>query len=230
LLKNPKKRLNQLFALGFILWSLSMIFNGIVFAVAYRSLAKANILRDFTVICGIFSAFILFTAAIGIYFGAESLNWKIYLPIVIISTILSVFGALNDWVTIDGLGGFKTTDNLTGKICVQVISMLFVLIANIFLFLTYKSSENRQAKKRISYFVVGYATILIGVLLFILDGIFDSFFEISQFLFPTLALITWVMGPILMLIGFYAKVAPEPTSYFAKQLEKEEKTSIPQMH
>ncbi|MCG3254163.1 MAG: hypothetical protein H7648_09995, partial [Candidatus Heimdallarchaeota archaeon] len=31
--KNPKKRLNQLFCAGFIAWSLSMVFNGIVFAV-----------------------------------------------------------------------------------------------------------------------------------------------------------------------------------------------------
>jgi len=222
LLKNPGKRLNQLFAVGFLLWSFSMIFNGTIFSIAYHSLAIANALRDIAVVCGIFSGFSLFVAAIGIYFGPESLNWKIYLPTISISTILSVFGALNDWVTTDGLGGYKTTDNLAGKVCVQIISLLFVLVANVLLLLTYRASENSNAKRRIGFFVIGYSTVLMGVFLFILDGIFDLFLEISPFFFPSLALITWVTGPILMLIGFHSKSSQENKSFISKQLESKE--------
>lgn len=199
--KNPKKRLNQLFSAGFIAWSLSMVFNGIVFAVAYRSLTAANIFRDLTVVFGILSAFILFAAAYGIYFGAESLNWLLYISLIVIAGVLSGFGAVNDWVTLDGLGGFKTTDNLVGKICTQIITAVFVVAANILLILTYRSSKNPQAKKRVGYFVIGYSTIIIGLLMFVID----SFIQISPYVFPTFALIAWVMGPILMLIGFYVK-------------------------
>ena len=199
--KNPKKRLNQLFSAGFIAWSLSMVFNGIVFAVAYRSLTAANVFRDLTVVFGILSAFILFAAAYGIYFGAESLNWLLYISLIVIAGVLSGFGAVNDWVTLDGLGGFKTTDNLVGKICTQIITAVFVIAANILLLLTYRSSKNPQAKKRVGYFVIGYSTIIVGLLMFVID----SFIQISPYVFPTFALIAWVMGPILMLIGFYVK-------------------------
>ena len=199
--KNPKKRLNQLFCAGFIAWSLSMIFNGIVFAVAYRSLTAANVFRDLTVVFGVLSAFILFAAAYGIYFGAESLNWLLYISLIVIAGVLSGFGAVNDWVTLDGLGGFKTTDNLVGKICTQIITAVFVIAANILLLLTYRSSKNPQAKKRVGYFVIGYSTIIVGLLMFVID----SFIQISPYVFPTFALIAWVMGPILMLIGFYVK-------------------------
>ncbi len=199
--KNPKKRLNQLFSAGFIAWSLSMVFNGIVFAVAYRSLTAANVFRDLTVVFGVLSAFILFAAAYGIYFGAESLNWILYVSLIIIAGVLSGFGAVNDWVTLDGLGGFKTTDNLVGKICTQIITAVFVVAANILLILTYRSSKNPQAKKRVGYFVIGYSTIIIGLLMFVID----SFIQISPYVFPSFALIAWVMGPILMLIGFYVK-------------------------
>ena len=206
--KNPKKRLNQLFSAGFIAWSLSMVFNGIVFAVAYRSLTAANIFRDLTVVFGILSAFILFAAAYGIYFGAESLNWLLYISLIVIAGVLSGFGAVNDWVTLDGLGGFKTTDNLVGKICTQIITAVFVVAANVLLILTYRSSTNPQAKKRVGYFVIGYSTIIIGLLMFVID----SFIQISPYVFPTFALIAWVMGPILMLIGFYVKaVSDSPT-------------------
>ncbi|NPE09828.1 MAG: hypothetical protein GNW80_16230 [Asgard group archaeon] len=199
--KNPKKRLNQLFSAGFIAWSLSMVFNGIVFAIAYRSLTAANVFRDLTVIFGVLSAFILFAAAYGIYFGAESLNWLLYISLIVIAGVLSGFGAVNDWVTLDGLGGFKTTDNLVGKICTQIITAVFVVAANVLLILTYRSSKNPQAKKRVGYFVIGYSTIIIGLLMFVID----SFIQISPYVFPTFALIAWVMGPILMLIGFYVK-------------------------
>ncbi|MBK5114164.1 MAG: hypothetical protein KGD59_08795 [Candidatus Heimdallarchaeota archaeon] len=201
LAKNPKKRLNQLFSAGFIAWSLSMVLNGILFAVAYRSLTAANILRDFAVVFGVLSAFILFAAAYGIYFGAESLNWILYISSIIIAGVLSGFGAVNDWVTLDGLGGFKTTDNLIGKICTQIITAVFVVAANVLLILTYRSSKNPQAKKRVGFFVIGYSTIIIGLLMFVID----SFILISPYVFPTFALIAWVMGPILMLIGFYVK-------------------------
>ncbi|MHA1367544.1 MAG: hypothetical protein ACTSP5_14180 [Candidatus Heimdallarchaeota archaeon] len=184
--KNPRKRLNQLFSAGFISWSISMLFNGVNFAVVYRSLTIANIFRDLSVVFGIFSAFALIAAAIGIYFGAESVNWIVILVLVAIAGTLSGLGAANDWVTVDGLGGFKTTDNLA---------------ANVLLILTYRSSENPQAKRRIGFFIIGYSTILFGQLIFLID----NFVNISPYVFPVLALITWVTGPILMLVGFYVK-------------------------
>lgn len=221
LTKNPKKRLNQLFSAGFICWSLSMVFNGIVFAVAQKSLTIANIFRDLSVVFGILSGFILFAAAYGIYFGAESLNWILYLSLFVIAIVLSCFGALNDWVTQDGLGGYKTTDNLIGKICTQMITAIFVILANFLLILTYRASTNPKAKRRVGFFVIGYSTIIIGLLMFVID----SFIDISPYIFPTFALITWIMGPTLMLIGFYVK-AETDTSLIKINLDKQDEVQL----
>lgn len=199
--KNPKKRLNQLFSVGFIFWSLSMLMNGINFAVAYRSLTAANVFRDLSVILGIFSAITLFAAAIGIFYGPDTVNWILLVALAAIAATLSGLGAANDWVTLDGLGGFKTTDNLLGKICIQIVTAIFVISANVFLFLTYRSSKNPKAKRRVGFFVVGYSTIIIGLLMYVID----TFVNISPYVFPTLAQIAWVAGPILMLVGFYVK-------------------------
>ena len=120
-MKNPKKRLNQLFSSGFMFWSLSLIFNGLSFSIAYSSLLAANISRDFCVITGILSAITLFVAAIGIYFGVESLHWFLYLFSLIIAIVLMGIGTVNDWIIVDDLGGYKTTDNLIGKMCIQIL-------------------------------------------------------------------------------------------------------------
>jgi hypothetical protein len=209
--KNPKKILNQLFSAGFIFWSLSMLFNGITFAVAYQSLAMADFFRDLSVIFGILSGLSLFLAAYGIYFGPTSLNWIILAIFILIAAALSTGGIMNDWVTLDGLGGFKTTDNIIGKICTQIITAVFVITADILLILTFRSSKNKQAKRRVGYFVIGYSTIIFGLLLFVID----TFINISPYIFPVFALFTWVMGPILMLIGFYTKA--DADSSFAKK-------------
>ncbi|HUT81467.1 MAG TPA: hypothetical protein VMZ29_09730 [Candidatus Bathyarchaeia archaeon] len=202
LLKNPKKRLNQLFSTGFVFWSISLFFNGLNFAVAYRSLFAANICRDLAIFTGIFSAIFLFISAIGIYFGAEKLHWSLYIISLAVATVLSVFGSLNDWVVVDGLGGYKTTDNLFGKTCVQLIPAVFVIVGAILLVMTYFTLKNKSAKKRIGYFIIGFSTIIIGLLMFLID----SLVNISPYIFPTLAILTWVTGPILMLAGFYVKV------------------------
>ena len=200
--KNPKKRLNQLFSAGFISWSLSLLFNGLNFAVAYSSLIAADIFRDLCVVTGVFSSLLLFVATIGIYFGAERLNWIIYLVFGAFGIAVSIVGLLNDWVTTDGLGGFKTTDNLLGKTFTQIIPAVFVIAGAIFLVLTYFSLENKLAKKRIGYFIIGFSTIILGLLMFLVDSLVNT----SPYIFPSLAIVTWVTGPILVLVGFYVKV------------------------
>jgi len=216
LAKNPKKRLNQLFSSGFISWSLSLLFNGINFAVAYRSLTIANIFRDLGVATGILSAAILLLSAIGIYFGAESLHWILYIVLGLLSVTLISVGVLNDWVVVDGFGGFKTTDNLLGKSFVQIIPSIFVISGAILLIITYFKLENKTAKKRIGYFTVGFSTIILGLLMFLVD----SFVNTSPYLFPTLAIITWLTGPILMLAGFYIKIET------SSQMHSEQRTGL----
>lgn len=199
LIKNPKKKLNQLFSAGFLFWSFSLLFNGINFTVAYRSVFIANIFRDLCVVTGILSALILFIATIGIYYGAEKVNWIATTILTILGIVLSVFGILNDWVTEDGLGGYKTTDNWFGKTCVQIIPAIFVIAGLVMLILTYFTLENKAAKKRIGFFTLGFSTIVLGLLMFV----FDALVNVSPYIFLTLAIFSWVAGPILMLIGFY---------------------------
>ena len=201
LMKNPKKRLNQLFSAGFIFWSLSLIFNGINFAVAYKSLLAANIVRDICIIAGVIGAMTLFLATIGIYFGAEKVNWFSIAIITVIAITLAILGILNDWVTEDVIGGYKTTDNWLGKICSQIIPSLFIVVGIIFLLLTYKNSDNKAAKRRIGFFSIGFSTIILGMLMFLID----SLITVNPYIFLTIAIATWAIGPVLMLIGFYVK-------------------------
>ncbi|NHJ49403.1 MAG: hypothetical protein FK733_16555 [Asgard group archaeon] len=209
LMKNPKKRLNQLFSSGFICWSLSLFFNGITFAVAYRSMTAANIFRDLGVIIGILGVFLLLLATFGIHYGAETLRWYHILIVFAIYVPLVVLGVLNDWVTIDGLGGYKTTDNWLGKSMVQIVPTGIILIGIIMLILTYFKVENKLAKKRIGFFITGISSIITGMLMFVLDSMFSA----SDYLFPSLAIIAWVTGPILTLAGFYVKLETRPKPF-----------------
>lgn len=212
LAKNPRRRLNQLFSAGFLLWSLSMLCNGIVFTVAYRSLIAANIFRDLCVVFAAFSGVMLFIAAYGVYFGANSVNWIILVIFLVIAALQAGFGAPNDWVTIDGLGGFKTTDNLLGKILVQIVSAIFIVISDIFLFLTYRSTKIARAKQRVGYFWIGVSTIIIGLLFMVID----TFININPYIFPSLTQLAWITGPILVLIGFYVKTDETDTPSLPK--------------
>jgi hypothetical protein len=210
LLKNPKKRLNQLYASGFIFFSLSLFFQGITFAVAYRSLFIANILRDIGVITIIFGMFLLLLASFGIYFGAETIKWYHYLIAFLVFLPLTTVGVLNDWVVVDDeMGGYKTTDNWLGKSMTQIVTTALVIIAIIFLVLTYFKVENKLAKKRIGFFIIGISTIILGIFMWLLDEIFTT----SPYVFPTLAIITWIAGPILMLAGFYVKLDTRPKPF-----------------
>ncbi len=226
LMKNPKKRLNQLFSAGFTFWSLSLLFNGINFAVAYSSLLVANIFRDLCIITGILSTLLLFLSAIGIYFGAETLHWIFYVLAGVVLVVSSIFGVMNDWVVEDGLGGFKTTDNLLGKSFVQIVPAFFVIVGAIFMILTYFSLENKTAKKRIGYFIIGFSTIIIGLFMFLID----SLVEISPYLFPTLAIVTWVTGPVLMLAGFYVKVDAKQNTVTTYEVGSQESKTLDSKH
>ena len=67
--------------------------------------------------------------------------------------------------------------------------------------------------------------------MFLIDGLLGMFFEITPYLFPILALITWVMGPVLMLIGYYVKtdeetVSKEPITITESQLLKAQQEQI----
>lgn len=216
--KNTNKRLNQLFSGGFLLWSIAMVFNGSAFAVAHRSLFAANLLRDFSTGLGIIGMTMLFLAAYGIYFGAASLNTAAILIFGVIAVLLAVVTGFNDWVTEDELGGYKTTDNPMGKVCGQIIPLLFIIVGMILMYLTKRKLESPLARKRISAYVWGYSTFIIGALIFILD----TYIPINPMILPMIAQVTWVAGPAIMLASFYLKVEEQPTSP-VKEEQKETK-------
>jgi hypothetical protein len=207
LLKNPNKRLNQLFSTGYLCWSTSMISNGLVFLLAYPSLVVANVFRDFCVILGILGVMILFLATYGLYFGETSLNW---IAIGIFSTIglsLSLVGVFNDSVIPDDeLGGYKTYDNIVGKVTIQIAPALFIIAAIILLFLTSRALTDTLTSKRVRWYAFGFLSIILGHLLFLVD----AFISISPYILPSIAHICWILGPALMLLSFYIK--PEVNS------------------
>ncbi|MEA2070750.1 MAG: hypothetical protein U9O98_05605 [Asgard group archaeon] len=170
-----------------------------------------------SVVFGIVGFFCLFLAAFGIYYGPNVLTWVTYVTVGVVAITLSIVGLLNDWVTHDLMGGFKTTDNIYGKLATQIIPAIFVIVSNILLILTYRSTKLPNAKKRIGYFTLGYSTIILGLLFFVID----TFLSVSPYIFPILALCTWVLGPFLVLFGFYTKPDTTPQNIFYQTLPEE---------
>ncbi len=146
----------------------------------------------------------------------EKINWILTAILTILGIVLSVFGTLNDWVTEDGLGGYKTTDNWFGKTCVQIIPAIFVITGLVLLILTYFSLTKKAAKKCIGFFTLGFSIIVLGLLMFV----FDALVDVSPYIFLTLAIISWVAGPILMLIGFYINPATKIQPVMVKPEER----------
>ncbi|MBD3189916.1 MAG: hypothetical protein GF308_04705 [Candidatus Heimdallarchaeota archaeon] len=218
--KNSNKRLNQLFSGGFFLFAIGLIFNGLTFAVAHRSLFAANILRDVSTSLGIIGMVLFFLAAYGIYFGAASLNFPALLIFGLIAVSLAVVNGFNDWVQEDGAGGYMTTDSTLGKVFGQVVPLLFVVAAVVLLFLTRRKLESPLARKRISAYALGSSTMLIGSMIFVLD----KYIPMNPIILPIIAQFTWVAGPAIMLASFYLKVKPQPTHPIKDGEQKETET------
>jgi len=77
---------------------------------------------------------------------------------------------------------------------------------------TRKEVEDPIVKKRILFFILGFTFMVLGVLVFLLNGIVDEIRPDSpwEIMFWILATAFWIVGPILQLIGFnLGKISPD---------------------
>jgi hypothetical protein len=139
-------------------------------------------------------------------------KWYVNLPIIISSIINTLLGAVfdrvvfdsDDGITNEGLGVKTTQDNLWVLIFLYLIPLIMIILANIYFIRTRREVKDPIIKKRILFFILGFSFIVLGVVIFALNGIVDEFWTIGswEIIFWVFGSLLWVIGPILQLIGF----------------------------
>ncbi|MBN1329371.1 MAG: hypothetical protein JXA54_07850 [Candidatus Heimdallarchaeota archaeon] len=214
LIKDIRASLNILFFTSLFFWSLMLIFNGLTFIFKHPTLG-ANIIRDCVTSFGSLSAFLIFITSFIMYNGEHYLKkWYFIIPISAITIINSFISSYFDYVVYDSpngiidLGiGIKTTQAPWVKIFLYGIPLIMILLAIIYLALTRKDVVEIIIKKRILYFIFGFALIIAGILIYGISGLFEQLSLEYQGTFEHIAWISaalcWSLAPILMVIGFY---------------------------
>jgi len=202
LIKDVRATLNLLFFYSLAAWGLSLMFNGLNFLYKHP-VYGADIIRDFVSGGGSIGAFLIFATAFSMYKGEHYLKkWYVNLPLIIAMLANTLIGAVFDRVVYDSddgltdLGiGIKTTQDYTWVlIFLYLIPVIMIIFAIIYFARTRKEVEDPIVKKRILFFILGFTFMVLGVLVFLLNG---------------LATIFWIVGPILQLVGFnLGKISP----------------------
>ncbi len=227
LIKDVRATLNLLFFYSLAAWGLSLVFNGLNFLYKHP-VTGANVIRDFVSGGGSVGAFLIFATAFSMYKGEHYLKkWYVNLPLIVVMIANTLIGAIFDKVVYDSdddltdLGtGIKTTQDYTwAMIFLYLIPVIMIIFAIIYFARTRREVEDPIVKKRILFFILGFTFMVLGVLVFLLNGIVDEIRPESpwEIVFWVLATMLWIAGPIIQLIGFnLGKISPngkeEPTS------------------
>ncbi|MEA2070151.1 MAG: hypothetical protein U9O98_02580 [Asgard group archaeon] len=216
LAKNPKAIINILFFLAQFFWGLSNICNALTFLFSQPTFG-AQLIRDLTTTFAILAAYFTFITGFSLYKGVYFLK-KIYVNIpsllVVISSIVIVvfFDHVvydNDNGVIDTGTGLKTTQPLWVKIFLYGIPLILTIIAIIYFNKTRIAVEEEIIKKRISFFIYGFISIIFGSLILVIGGILEqilpTFPLIIEYISWGMTSILYFFAPVLMLIGFYLK-------------------------
>ena len=210
--KNKKEILNQYFFISLFAWGISFIFNALTFVYTDPETIGVQILRDFATGAGSVAAFFLFITALILLKGPHFLS-KLYilLPIYFVMVVNTAVGCIFDHVVFDDeLGiGVKTTQEPWVKIFIYIIPVLMISIAiGIFIKIRAESTD-AVVRRRISFFILGFAFIVIGTFVFATSGIIEQLIgtlnTTIEYLIWVLAEIFWASSPILLLIGFHVK-------------------------
>ncbi len=208
LAKDIRLPLNILFASSLFFFGTSLLFNALTYLFTTDQ-GAVKYIRDVSTISGGVGAFLAFITAFTMYKGLHYLKkWYFIIPTVLVCIVDITIGAIFDTVVPDpDLGGIKTTQKPWVMIFLYGIPVLMLILTNIYFFHTRKEVEEPIVKKRILFFILGFLFIILGVLIYAIFGILEQVFGYSsptvEFITWIFASLSWVAGPILMLIGFY---------------------------
>ncbi|MBK5113738.1 MAG: hypothetical protein KGD59_05415 [Candidatus Heimdallarchaeota archaeon] len=209
--KDVRATLNLLFFYSLCAWGISLVFNGLNFLYKHPT-TGAGVIRDIVSGAGSIASFLIFATAFSMFKGEHYLKkWYVNFPLIILAFVNTIIGVIFDGVVYDsesGLNtgtGIKTTqDNAWVLIFLYLIPVVMIILANIYFAKTRKEVDDPIVKKRILFVILGFTLIVLGVLVFALNGVVDEIRPDSpwEIVFWIFATIFWIAGPILQLIGF----------------------------
>lgn len=218
LIKDVRATLNLFFFFSLCAWGFSLVLNGLNFLFKDPTIG-ANAVRDFVSGLGSVGAFLIFATAFSMFKGEHYLKkWYVNFPIIILAIANTVVGAIFDKVVYDSedqtdIGtGIKTTQDAPWVlIFLYLIPVVMIILAIIYFARTRKEVDDPVIKKRILFVILGFTFIVLGVLIFALNGVVDEIYSDSpwEIVFWIFATFFWITGPILQLIGFnLGKISP----------------------
>jgi hypothetical protein len=211
LFKNFKSIINISFFASFFLWGSSWILMGLLFLYEHP-LYGAELIRDFNVSFGLAAAFGFFVNAFIMYKGEHYFKkWYFSLPILITVAACSIIAAIFDTVVYDsptGLDigtGIKTTQDPWVMIFIYIIPGIMTVLSIIYFILTRVEVTESIIKKRILYFILGFSSIIAGMIVIAISGLVEQLLSLSETWENVSLLIGfgfWFIGPILCFLGF----------------------------
>ena len=101
--------------------------------------------------------------------------------------------------------GIKTTQDSWVLIFLYIVPLILILTAQVFFCLTRRQVEEKIIRKRILLFILGFVSIIIGIIIFAVPGILEHAIgyidPIAEYSTWIAASIFWAVGPVIMVIG-----------------------------
>ncbi len=209
LTKDIRLPLNILLATTLFFFGISLLFNALTYLFTTIDHVGVQIIRDVSTISGGIGSFLAFITAFTMYKGLHYLKkWLFIIPIIVLCIVDVTIGAIFDYVDTDKvLGGVKTTQPLWVMIFLYGIPVIMLIFSIINFYLTRREVEEQIIKKRILFFILGFFFLILGVLIYAVFGIIEQVFDYQsqtvEYITWIFASLSWCVGPILMLVGFY---------------------------
>lgn len=199
-------------------WGLSLILNAVTFVFAQPA-PGAQIVRNFTTSFAVIGSFLIFAATLSMYKGEFFLKkWNILFPLIILLIANIVIVVIFDYTTwideTDHSLGIKTTQSGAWVVAfVYGMPVLMIAIGLYYFIRTQMTVEDEIIRKRILFFVFGCTCIIIRALIYAIGSILEDLLGLDQtfleYLFWIFAELFWIVGPFLMLFGFYFRKQKE---------------------
>ncbi|MFX1474312.1 MAG: hypothetical protein ACFFCO_02380 [Promethearchaeota archaeon] len=206
--KDARYSLNQLFALSFLLFGATQIFDflkDVLWSYGYPAIVLS---RNISVVTGIVSTGLFLLVGIYVRYGAhQALRREILIINAILWIVLSVIAIFDQSIsdTPDPVLLTRIYTGLFGMIALFIMTSVFVIASTIMLFSASRDLTDPKKRRSIQLLALGMLILVIGAIAYGLEGIFSSIFSPLDpiLLYITLTgLIAWLIGAILCLLAF----------------------------
>ncbi|HUU79108.1 MAG TPA: hypothetical protein VMX55_12240 [candidate division Zixibacteria bacterium] len=211
--RNPKEKINWLFAMSFFFIAVAYVFLPIgAFVYTEENPDTMLLLTKIYGLCLFIGLVLLMLSSVAFNYGSKFvMKWFILIPsiIVIVGIALLLF-ALNDtegiWYAMKASGG--ETANIETSLAFTLIFYpicgILAIIIYVFFSRAYKQTNDKNIRRSLAYFIIGLSVSLSMLIPNILSNVLADIWENAQIL-NGLEFILVAIGVTLMLVGFLVK-------------------------